>query len=195
MNLATLEQKYHNCTMCPLHAERTQVVMGEGNPHSPLMLVGEGPGRDEDRLGRPFVGRAGKLLDAILEAAEIPRSKIYISNIVKCRPPGNRTPTDDEMGTCISILREQFCVIGPKIIVTLGAAATRAMIDQKSKISQVRGKWVERGGVRFLPTYHPAYLLRNPAGKQDAWADFQLIRDAYKAILASEAHKQNTFAG
>lgn len=183
MSLSTLEKKYHNCTMCSLHQERTQVVMGEGNPYSPLMIVGEGPGRDEDLQGRPFVGRAGKLLDSILEAAEIPRQQIYISNIVKCRPPGNRTPSDEEMGTCIAILREQFSFIKPQIIVTLGAAATRAMLDPKAKISQVRGKWIERSGVRFMPTYHPAYLLRNPAGKQDAWNDFQLIRDAYKALL------------
>lgn len=183
MSLTAVAKKYYNCTRCSLHEERTQMVLGEGNPNSPLMIVGEGPGRDEDRLGRPFVGRSGKLLDSILEAVGIPRYDIYISSIVKCRPPGNRTPTDEEMSTCITILREQFAVIKPKIIVTLGAAATRAMIDPSVKISHVRGKWIEKKGVQFMPTYHPAYLLRNPAGKKDAWHDFQLICDAYKALL------------
>lgn len=159
------------------------MVMGEGNPHSPLMFVGEGPGADEDRQGRPFVGRAGQLLDKMLEAAEIPREAIYITNIVKCRPPGNRTPNEDEMETCKVILREQFVAIRPQLIVTLGSAPTRAIIDPKARITRVRGQWVERKGVRMLPTFHPAYLLRNPAGKREAWEDFQQIRDAYQNLI------------
>jgi uracil-DNA glycosylase len=186
MDLQTIYHRYKNCTMCPLHNRRTQVVIGEGNPHSPLMIVGEGPGADEDRQGRPFVGRAGQLLNKILQAAEIPREEIYITNIVKCRPPGNRTPHDEEMATCIQILRQQFLVIRPKIIVTLGSAPTRALIDPKARITKVRGKWVEKKGVRFMPTFHPAYLLRNPAAKREAWEDFKQIRDAYKTVLQQE---------
>jgi DNA polymerase len=183
MDLTAISHKYKDCTRCPLHLQRTQVVIGEGNPRSPLMIVGEGPGADEDRLGRPFVGRAGQLLDKILEAAEIPREEIYITNIVKCRPPGNRTPTDEEMETCKPILREQFMVIRPKIIVTLGSAPTRALIDPKARITKVRGQWVEKKGVLFMPTFHPAYLLRNPASKKEAWEDFQKVSDAYKEVL------------
>jgi DNA polymerase len=157
--------------------------MGEGNPYSPLMIVGEGPGADEDRLGRPFVGKAGQLLTKILAAAGIPREKIYITNIVKCRPPGNRTPTVEEMELCKPILRQQYVLIRPKIIVTLGSAPTRALIDPNAKISQIRGQWIEKKGVRFMPTYHPAFLLRNPAKKREAWEDFQKIRDAYYEVL------------
>jgi DNA polymerase len=187
MDLKELVERYRDCTMCPLHKRRTQVVIGEGNPASPLMIVGEGPGADEDRLGRPFVGRAGQLLNKILQAAEIPREEIYITNIVKCRPPGNRTPHDEEMFTCIHILRQQYRIIRPKIIVTLGAAPTRALIDPEARITKVRGQWVEKKGVRFIPTFHPAYLLRNPAAKREAWEDFQKIRDAYKEVLKEMA--------
>jgi uracil-DNA glycosylase len=184
MRLDELFHRVQHCTMCRLHERRTQVVLGEGNPHSPLMIVGEGPGADEDIQGRPFVGKAGQLLNKMLAAAEIPREQIYITNIVKCRPPGNRTPTEDEMNTCIAILRRQFLVIRPKIIVTLGSAPTRALIDPQARITRVRGQWVEKKGVRFMPTFHPAYLLRNPEAKREAWADFQQIRDAYKEVLA-----------
>jgi uracil-DNA glycosylase family 4 len=184
MTLEELRKKYADCTRCPLHERRTRFVFGEGNPRSPLMFVGEGPGADEDRMGRPFVGRAGQLLNKMLEAAEIPREEIYITNIVKCRPPGNRTPTVEEMETCIDILREQFKVIRPKLIVTLGSAPTRAILDPKARITRIRGQWFERKGVRIMPTFHPAYLLRNPASKKEAWIDFQAIRDAYREVLA-----------
>lgn len=183
MGLEAVHQKYANCMRCPLHQRRTHIVMGEGNPHSPLMFVGEGPGADEDRQGRPFVGKAGQLLNQMLQAAEIPRSEVFITNIVKCRPPGNRTPTEEEMGTCITLLREQYRVIRPRLIVTLGSAPTRALIDPQARITRVRGQWVERKGVRMMPTFHPAYLLRNPGSKREAWADFQAIRDAYRAVL------------
>lgn len=189
MTLEDIYERYCHCQMCPLHKQgRSQVVIGDGNPNSPLMIVGEGPGADEDRLGRPFVGKAGQLLNRILEAAEIPREQIYITNIVKCRPPGNRTPEVEEMETCITILREQFRIIQPKIIVTLGSAPTRAIIDPNARITRVRGKWVERKGVRFMPTFHPSYLLRTPAAKRDAWEDFQQIRDAYHALLTTNSY-------
>lgn len=184
MDLQSIHRRYADCTRCPLHTGRNRVVFGEGNPHSPLLFVGEGPGADEDRQGRPFVGKAGQLLNKILAAAEIPREDIFITNIVKCRPPGNRTPTEEEMDTCIAILREQYSVIRPRLIVTLGSAPTRALIDPDARITCVRGKWFERKGVRMMPTFHPAYLLRNPSGKRDAWRDFQAIRDAYREVLA-----------
>ncbi|SMO93073.1 uracil-DNA glycosylase [Melghirimyces algeriensis] len=183
MDLESIHRRYRGCTRCPLHQRRTRIVLGEGNPDSPLMFVGEGPGADEDRKGRPFVGRAGQLLDRMLEAAEIPREKIFITNIVKCRPPGNRTPTEEEMGTCITILREQFVAIRPKLIVALGSAPTRALIDPQARITRVRGRWIERKGVWMMPTFHPAYLLRNPEGKRAAWEDFQAIRDAYRKFV------------
>ncbi|MFC4075865.1 uracil-DNA glycosylase [Salinithrix halophila] len=184
MDLEAVHRRYADCIRCPLHAGRTRIVMGEGNPHSPLLFVGEGPGADEDRQGRPFVGRAGQLLNRMLEAAEIPREEVFITNIVKCRPPGNRTPKEEEMETCKTILREQFIAIRPRLLITLGSAPTRALIDPRARITRIRGQWFERKGVRMMPTFHPAYLLRNPAGKRDAWEDFQAIRDAYRAILA-----------
>lgn len=186
VDLESIHRHYSNCTRCSLCQGRTHIVLGEGNPQSPLMFVGEGPGADEDRQGRPFVGRAGQLLDRMLAAAEIPREDIFITNIVKCRPPGNRTPREEEMETCIMILRYQFLAIRPKLIVTLGSAPTRALIDPAARITRVRGRWIERKGVRMMPTYHPAYLLRNPASKREAWTDFQAIRDAYREVLVGK---------
>lgn len=180
--LRVLARYYHQCERCPLHRGRTQVVFGVGNPHSPLMFVGEGPGEQEDLQGEPFVGRAGQLLTRMLAAIHLRREDVYITNIVKCRPPGNRTPTNEEMAACIPILRQQFAIIRPRILVTLGAAATRAIIDPKVRITQIRGQWVERSEVKMMATYHPAYLLRNPAKKAEAWEDLQAIRAAYDAL-------------
>jgi len=180
--LQAVARYYQHCERCPLHRGRTQVVFGVGNPHSPLMFVGEGPGEQEDLQGKPFVGRAGQLLTKMLAAIRLRREDVYITNIVKCRPPNNRTPTDEEMAACIPILRQQFAIIRPRILVTLGAAATRAIIDPKARITQIRGQWVERGGVKMIATYHPAYLLRNPAKKVEAWEDLQAIRAAYDAL-------------
>ena len=175
------------CTRCPqLAATRTTVVFGSGNADADLMFVGEAPGANEDRLGLPFVGRAGKLLDTLLGEIGLSRPEVFICNTLKCRPPGNRTPTMEEMQTCIVILREQFKLIRPKLIVTLGSAPTRAILDPKARITRVRGQWFERKGVRIMPTFHPAYLLRNPASKKEAWIDFQAIRDAYREVLAEQ---------
>ncbi|SDX49919.1 DNA polymerase [Marininema mesophilum] len=185
MELEVVHRRHQDCTRCALHKGRSRIVLGEGNPHSPLLFVGEGPGADEDRQGRPFVGKAGQLLDRMLSAAEIPREEIFITNIVKCRPPGNRTPHEEEMETCKRILREQFVSIQPRLIVTLGSAPTRAIIDPKARITRVRGQWFERKGVRMLPTFHPAYLLRNPAGKREAWEDFKRIRNAYLEVMSN----------
>lgn len=183
--LQMLARYYRNCTRCPLHQGRTQMVFGVGNPHSPLMIVGEGPGEQEDLQGEPFVGRAGQLLTKMLAAIGLRRQDVYITNIVKCRPPNNRTPFDEEMDACIPILRQQFAVIRPRLLLTLGAAATRAIIDRNARITQIRGQWFERNGVRMMATYHPAYLLRNPAKKAEAWEDLKAVRAALDALTGA----------
>ncbi len=180
--LQMLAHYYRHCTRCPLHQGRTQVVFGVGSPDSPLMIVGEGPGEQEDLQGEPFVGKAGQLLTKMLAAIGLRREDVYITNIVKCRPPNNRTPLDEEMDACIPILRQQFAVIRPRLLLTLGAAATRAIIDRNARITKIRGQWFERHGVRMMATYHPAYLLRNPAKKVEAWEDLQAVRAALDAL-------------
>ena len=178
--LKALRITYQKCTRCPLSAQgRTQVVFGAGNANAQLMFVGEGPGRDEDLRGTPFIGRAGKLLMKILEAMGLSRDEVYISNVVKCRPPNNRAPLPDESDTCKnSILYKEIEIIRPKIICTLGATATQALLGDNIRISKARGIFSEfTDGVLILPTYHPAYLLRNPASKKDVWADMQKITE------------------
>ena len=169
-----------NCAGCPLHKKRTQAVPGEGALDATVMFVGEGPGRDEDMSGRPFVGAAGQLLDKILEAAEIPRGSVYITNIVKCRPPGNRNPSDEEAETCLPYLRHQVALIHPKIIVCLGSVSARHIIDKDVRISRVRGQVIEKKGYIIIPTYHPSALLHNPSLKRDTWEDFKLIKKKIK---------------
>lgn len=166
------------CTRCGLRTTCTQVVFGDGNPTTPLMLVGEGPGKQEDIQGQPFVGRAGQLLDRILHAIGLRRKDIYITNVVKCRPPANRTPTPEETKACAIWLDEQIQVIKPAILVCLGAAATRRLVDATASVKTIRGRWIERRGIRIMPTYHPAALLYNPALKRSTWQDFQEVRKA-----------------
>jgi DNA polymerase len=144
------------------------------------MLIGEGPGADEDKLGRPFVGKAGELLDKILAAVDINREEVYITNVVKCHPPENRTPQKDETAACLPYLREQIQIINPQIIVALGAVATQAMLGPEARITKVRGTWHELGDIQVMPTYHPAALLRDPAKKRPVWQDIQSVRDAYR---------------
>ncbi len=182
IQLARLALTASACEKCRLRAGCRQVVFGEGNPRARLMLVGEGPGEQEDRDGRPFVGRAGQLLDRILEAAGIERSEVYITNVVKCRPPGNRTPMPDEADACWPWLEHQLACIRPELVVCLGATAARRLVDPEATISRLRGRWIERDGRRYLVTFHPAALLRNPQLKKQAWEDFQLIRDTYRAL-------------
>lgn len=169
-----------NCAGCDLHINRTHAVPGEGPLDAKLMFVGEGPGRDEDSSGRPFVGAAGQLLDKILAAVDIPRQSVYITNIVKCRPPKNRNPKDDEAQICISYLRHQVAMIHPKIIVCLGSVAARNIINKDVKISKIRGQFIERMGYLIMPTYHPAALLHNPTLKHDTWKDFKKIKEKLK---------------
>jgi uracil-DNA glycosylase family 4 len=163
------------CTRCRLHLQRNKIVFGAGNPRAELVFVGEGPGHDEDVQGLPFVGRAGKLLTQMIEAMGLTREQVYICNVVKCRPPENRKPEDDEVATCSPYLFRQLDVIGPKAIVCLGGTAAQALLKTKDSISRFRGTWFDYRGTKLLATYHPAYLLRNPAAKAEVWKDLQKV--------------------
>ncbi|SFL12234.1 uracil-DNA glycosylase [Halanaerobium salsuginis] len=177
-NYQALKEKALQCERCQLRSGCNGVVMGEGNVNNRLMLIGEGPGANEDRLGRPFVGKAGQLLDKILEAVKLKREDLYITNVVKCRPPNNRAPHQNEFEACVSILMAEIRLIQPKVIVTLGSTATKFLIDPPESITKARGNWYQRGEIFFLPTFHPAYLLRNNNMKKYSWYDFQLIKKA-----------------
>src|SRR3990167_1519322 len=165
------------CKRCFLYKGRTTLVFGTGNPHAKLMFIGEAPGRDEDLQGEPFVGRAGKLLDKIIEAMGMKRSDVYIGNVVKSRPPNNRAPTAEEIKECIPFLNRQIAAINPEIIVTLGATAALALLglQEHGRIGDLRGKWQEHLGIPVMPTYHPAFLLRNPAMKKVVWEDMKKV--------------------
>ena len=171
----TLYDSIRSCEKCELCKNRTNTVIGRGDPKSPVMLVGEGPGADEDRLGEPFVGRAGMLLDKILASVNIGRDSVYIANVVKCRPPNNRTPLDEEALACLPYLRAQYALAAPKIIVCLGATAAKHLISPDIRITRDRGSWFEKKGVWMLPTYHPAALLRDETKKRPVWEDFKSL--------------------
>jgi DNA polymerase len=164
-----------NCTRCKLHKGRTKLVFGVGNPKADLVFVGEGPGRDEDAQGEPFVGRAGKLLTQMIEAMGLKRDDVYICNVVKCRPPENRLPEKDEIITCSPFLMRQLDVIQPKVVCTLGSCAAQTLLQTTQGITRLRGEWFDFRGTKLLPTYHPAYLLRNPAAKSEVWKDLQKV--------------------
>lgn len=174
-NLESLKKEVVSCQLCPLRQGCQQVIFGSGNPNSSLLLIGEGPGAQEDLEGIPFVGRAGQLLDKILAAIKLKRSDVYITNIVKCRPPGNRKPNEEEISTCIPWLKKELDIIKPDFIVLLGATALQAIIDPKGKITKMRGLSIHRDGYHFIPTFHPAALLRDPRKKIEVWEDFQKI--------------------
>jgi len=174
--LDNLRQQIGDCSRCRLAKQRNKIVFGEGNPVARLVFAGEGPGRDEDRSGRPFVGRAGQLLDRIIAAMGFGREEIYICNVVKCRPPDNRTPQDDEMRTCGLFLTKQLAIMRPQFIVALGATAAKYLIGTDRPMGKLRGHFFEHpSGARIMPTYHPAYLLRNPAAKKLVWDDVQKV--------------------
>ncbi len=177
-----LNERLQACEECVLCEARTNVVPGEGDPNAALMFIGEGPGRDEDASGRPFVGRAGQLLDKMIEAIELKREDVYICNIVKCRPPGNRAPTDAEADACLPYLRAQVALVKPKVIVALGAVAAKRILGPKTRITRDRGVFRKSKGAWLIATFHPAYLLRSPDKKREAWADFQAIRDKLKEL-------------
>ena len=164
------------CSACPLSASRKNTVPGEGNPTRPdIMFVGEGPGADEDAQGRPFVGAAGQLLDKMIEAMGYKREEVFIANIVKCRPPGNRVPLPEEMNACIPYLKAQIALIKPKIIVALGKTAVQGLLQEDVAITKFRGTWCKYEGIDLMPTYHPSFLLRSPSHKGEAWADLKAV--------------------
>jgi uracil-DNA glycosylase len=164
-----------DCTRCKLHKARNKIVFADGNPKAKLVFVGEGPGRDEDMQGLPFVGRAGKLLTQMIEAMGLQRQDVYICNVVKCRPPENRLPEPDEIKTCSPFLMRQLEVVDPQVIVALGACAAQTLLQTTRGISHFRGQWQEFRGRKLMATYHPAYLLRNPPAKADVWKDLQMV--------------------
>jgi len=163
------------CKRCRLHQGRRHIVFGEGDPRARIVIVGEGPGYEEDRQGRPFVGAAGKLLDRMIVAMGWQRPEVYIANVIKCHPPGNRNPREDEMATCGPFLKRQIRAIRPTVILTLGGFASQYLLSSRSPISLLRGRVHQFEGIPLIPTYHPAYLLRNPGQKGKAWQDLQLL--------------------
>ena len=176
-DLRSLEKFLAGCPRCKLSKGRTNIVFGQGNPRADLMFVGEAPGRDEDEQGLAFVGRAGQLLTKIIEAIGKKREDVYICNTVKCRPPDNRNPERDEVDACQPFLGEQIRLISPKVIVTLGTFAAQVVLDTDEPIGRLRGRWRTARGVRVMPTFHPAFLLRSPERKKDVWEDMKLVRD------------------
>lgn len=174
MQMDELASVAAECTLCELHKTRTNSVFGDGNCKAELMFIGEGPGRDEDEQGLPFVGRAGQLLTKMINAMQFTREEVYIANIVKCRPPENRNPTDEEAAKCLPYLNRQIDIIRPKVIVLLGAVPLKYLLGLAG-ITRIRGTWYEYRDIKVMPTLHPAYLLRNPSAKKEAWDDLQKV--------------------
>ena len=166
-----------DCTRCRLCEARTNIVFGEGNPNAELMFVGEGPGAEEDKQGRPFVGRSGQLLTKIIESIGYKREDCYIANVVKCRPPENRTPQPDEIATCEGFLFRQLAIIKPKVVVALGLPSAQTLLKTKQSISALRGRFHDFQDAKLMPTFHPAYLLRSPDKKREVWEDMKKVRD------------------
>ena len=175
-----LEKSIANCQKCKLCKTRQNIVFGVGNKNATVMFIGEGPGADEDRLGEPFVGRAGKLMNMAFEAIGLKREDVYIANIVKCRPPANRNPEDDEAFACLDYLRNQVILVKPKIIVLLGSVALKNILGKEYGITSSRGKWFEKKGIHYMPTWHPAALLRDETKKIDFIKDLKLVMDKLK---------------
>ncbi len=186
-----LKTEILSCRKCELSKTRNHVVFGEGNPEAEILIIGEGPGAEEDNTGKPFVGRSGKLLDKILEAAGFNRTEhVFIANIVKCRPPNNRPPLPEERKACMPYLDKQIEMINPKIIILLGATAL-SMIDANAKITKVRGKWIIWNNRLIMPTFHPSALLRNPNLKKDTWEDFKNIVFKYRELVNPKHYSAN----
>lgn len=178
-NWEDLEKSILECKKCRLCTNRTNIVFGQGNKKARLMFIGEGPGADEDKQGIPFVGKAGQLMNNAFQALKINREDVYIANIVKCRPPSNRVPEDDEVQTCLNYLRNQVILIKPKIIVLLGSTALKNILGKEYVITAVRGNWMEKNGIKYMPTWHPAALLRDENKKVEFWQD---LKEAKKYI-------------
>ena len=174
--LRLVREDLGDCTRCRLHQQgRKQIVFGVGNPRADLMFIGEAPGADEDQQGEPFVGRAGQLLNNMIKAMGLGREDVYIANIIKCRPPGNRTPERDECETCSPFLMRQIAVVKPKVIVALGAVAAKTLLAINAPMSELRGHWYDFRGTKLAVTYHPAFLLRDPRQKKETWKDLQMV--------------------
>jgi DNA polymerase len=182
-----LKERILNCTACDLHKTRNKAIWGEGNLNAEILLIGEAPGADEDRIGRPFVGKSGQLLDKILAACGFTREEhVFLSNIIRCRPPGNRTPSDVETQACIHFLFEQIELVNPKIIIPLGATALKRLYgDNNLRITRLRGKWMDWNNRLVMPVYHPSALLRNPNLKRDTWEDFKKVISKYRELVDS----------
>lgn len=179
-SLDIIKRELGACQGCKLHKGRRHIVFGAGNPGAKLVLVGEAPGYEEDMRGLPFVGKAGELLTRILLAIGLTREDVYICNVIKCRPPGNRNPEPDEISACIPFLRRQLRAIRPKLICAMGTFAAQTLLETDKAISLLRGHFHTYEGIRLLPTYHPAFLLRNPSKKRDVWKDMQKLQEAYE---------------
>jgi DNA polymerase len=177
LTLAEVRKELGDCKRCKLYRARRTIVFGEGNEKSSLMVIGEGPGYDEDVQGKPFVGRAGQLLTKILQSINLPREEVYITNVVKCRPPQNRNPEPDEIQSCHPFLTKQITVIQPKIICALGTFSAQTLLKTDTKITALRGKLFDLDGITVIPTYHPAFLLRNPERKREVWEDMKKIAE------------------
>lgn len=175
LSLPSIRETIGDCTRCKLHNGRTTIVFGVGDPQARLLFIGEGPGRDEDLQGEPFVGPAGQLLDKMIVAMGLRRQQTYIANIVKCRPPRNRDPEPDEVAACEPFLKQQIAAIAPEVIVALGRCAAQTLLRSSQPISRMRGTWHEYEGIPLMPTFHPAYLLRNSGGKRATWQDLQTV--------------------
>ena len=175
-NWEELEQSIVNCNKCKLCTNRTNIVFGVGNKEADIMMIGEGPGADEDKQGEPFVGKAGQLMNKALTGLGIKREELYIANIVKCRPPSNRVPEQDEAEACLNYLRNQVILVKPKIIVLLGSTALKNILGKEYSITAMRGKWIEQKGIYYMPTWHPAALLRDENKKIEFWNDLKEVR-------------------
>jgi DNA polymerase len=175
LELQEIRDEIGDCTRCKLHKGRTNLVFGVGDPHARLMFIGEGPGADEDLKGEPFVGKAGQLLTQIIKAMGLTREQVYIANVVKCRPPQNRNPEPDEIAQCSPFLRAQIAAVNPAVIVALGTFAAQTLLGVETPISRLRGHFHPLGPVAVMPTFHPSYLLRNPASKREVWEDMKTV--------------------
>lgn len=176
-NWEELEQSIINCNKCKLCQNRINIVFGQGNKNAKVMMIGEGPGADEDKEGIPFVGKAGQLMNKALTGLGIKREELYIANIVKCRPPSNRVPEQDEAEACLNYLRNQVILVKPKIIVLLGSTALKNILGKEYGITEARGKWIEKKGIYYMPTWHPAALLRDENKKIEFWNDLKLVKE------------------
>lgn len=181
-NLKEIEEVVKNCSKCNLCKNRTNIVFGTGNKNADVMFIGEGPGADEDREGIPFVGKAGKLMNQAFLGIGISREDVYIANIVKCRPPNNRTPLREEALACLDYLRNQVMIIKPKIVVLMGNTALKNILGEEYGITASRGKWIDRKGIKYLPTFHPAALLRDDSKKIDFWNDLKMIKQEMEKL-------------